>query len=254
MSDEAAFLESLKANPADDTTRLVYADWLEEHDRAPEAEYLRLTVALVHPEDKEAAEYQRRIITLGESLSEEWRSTACGRFDLHFLTLRDRAQIIAAIKAVRELTGRGLAEMKAFVETLPQRVSGWLPFDSAQAFRNYLVSQVPSADLQIVPSDSSTSRCPTSYDVEVAFCIPTYPAQDDSELRVRAERAFRAFLAACLIEPSAAEVATLGQGVSVSTGLNPVRLVRRLAELRKRAATMCDARSWTFSIRVIQTH
>ncbi|VTS05823.1 TIGR02996 domain-containing protein [Gemmata obscuriglobus] len=35
MSDEAAFLEALKTNPADDTVRLVYADWLDEHN-APE--------------------------------------------------------------------------------------------------------------------------------------------------------------------------------------------------------------------------
>ena len=43
MSEEEAFLEALKANPADDTTRLVYADWLDEHDQPQKAEYLRLT-------------------------------------------------------------------------------------------------------------------------------------------------------------------------------------------------------------------
>ena len=30
MSEEAAFLAQLRADPADDVTRLVYADWLEE--------------------------------------------------------------------------------------------------------------------------------------------------------------------------------------------------------------------------------
>ena len=50
MSDEAAFLEALKANPADDTTRLVYADWLDEHGEPAKAEYLRLVAAVVRQE------------------------------------------------------------------------------------------------------------------------------------------------------------------------------------------------------------
>ncbi len=41
MSDEAAFLKALRDNPADDTTRLVYADWLDERND-PRAEFIRL--------------------------------------------------------------------------------------------------------------------------------------------------------------------------------------------------------------------
>ena len=41
MSDEAAFLKGLRDNPADDTTRLVYADWLDERND-PRAEFIRL--------------------------------------------------------------------------------------------------------------------------------------------------------------------------------------------------------------------
>ena len=40
MSDEAAFLAAIRAAPDDDTTRLVYADWLDESGRV-EAAYLR---------------------------------------------------------------------------------------------------------------------------------------------------------------------------------------------------------------------
>ena len=46
VSDEAAFLTALKANPADDTTRFVYADWLDEHGEPAKAEYLRLVTRL----------------------------------------------------------------------------------------------------------------------------------------------------------------------------------------------------------------
>ena len=31
----------MKANPADDTARLVYADWLDEHGEPAKTEYLR---------------------------------------------------------------------------------------------------------------------------------------------------------------------------------------------------------------------
>jgi uncharacterized protein (TIGR02996 family) len=41
MSDEDAFLEAIFAGPDDETTRLVYADWLEERGD-PRAEFMRL--------------------------------------------------------------------------------------------------------------------------------------------------------------------------------------------------------------------
>lgn len=39
--EEAAFAKAVLENPADDTARKVFADWLEEHDRRQEAAYLR---------------------------------------------------------------------------------------------------------------------------------------------------------------------------------------------------------------------
>ena len=47
--DESSFLKMLIANPKDDETRLVYADWLEEtgsDEAIKKAEFLRLTVRL----------------------------------------------------------------------------------------------------------------------------------------------------------------------------------------------------------------
>lgn len=43
--DEAAFLKAIRATPDDDTVRLVYADWLQEHDQEARAEYIRQEVA-----------------------------------------------------------------------------------------------------------------------------------------------------------------------------------------------------------------
>jgi uncharacterized protein (TIGR02996 family) len=42
---ERSFLTILRKNPWDDVTRLVYADWLDEHDD-PRGEYLRLVCEL----------------------------------------------------------------------------------------------------------------------------------------------------------------------------------------------------------------
>lgn len=50
MSDETAFRAALKADPTDRTTRLVFADWLDEHDRAREAALQRV---LAVPESDE---------------------------------------------------------------------------------------------------------------------------------------------------------------------------------------------------------
>lgn len=43
--DEAALLRALAADPDDDAVRLVFADWLDDHDRPAEAECVRLQVA-----------------------------------------------------------------------------------------------------------------------------------------------------------------------------------------------------------------
>jgi uncharacterized protein (TIGR02996 family) len=46
MTDRDALYRSILAHPADDTPRLVYADWLEENGRAEEAEFIRLECRL----------------------------------------------------------------------------------------------------------------------------------------------------------------------------------------------------------------
>jgi len=42
MTDENALLSTIAAYPDDDAPRLVYADWLEEHDRPVRAEFIRI--------------------------------------------------------------------------------------------------------------------------------------------------------------------------------------------------------------------
>ncbi len=46
MSDYAALLRTILLNPADDTARLVMADWLQENDQESRAEFIRLAIVL----------------------------------------------------------------------------------------------------------------------------------------------------------------------------------------------------------------
>src|SRR5262245_6221461 len=46
MSEEDAILAAIYANPDDDTPRLVFADWLDEHDQPERAEFIRVQVDL----------------------------------------------------------------------------------------------------------------------------------------------------------------------------------------------------------------
>ncbi len=125
MSDEAAFLEALKANPADDTTRLVYADWLDERNEPEKAEYLRLvaklasTSAVIDPE----ATTVRHLCVVEERMPRAWREVVAGRFDLilHFV---DPTQRATAINRIREVSGVTLAGAKRIAQT----VAGMLVF------------------------------------------------------------------------------------------------------------------------------
>lgn len=46
MTDRAAFLAAICAQPDDDTNRLVYADWLEEYGEPERAEFIRVQIRL----------------------------------------------------------------------------------------------------------------------------------------------------------------------------------------------------------------
>ena len=61
MSEEAALLAAIRTHPDEDTPRLVYADWLQEHDRADRAEFLRLQCEVARLPDSSAAKGEKRM-------------------------------------------------------------------------------------------------------------------------------------------------------------------------------------------------
>src|SRR5690242_6169303 len=64
METDGPFLRAIAARPADEATRLVFADWLEERGD-PRSEYLRLTVEVGRAKRK-----TRRFALLRERLQE----------------------------------------------------------------------------------------------------------------------------------------------------------------------------------------
>src|SRR5262245_53538222 len=77
MSTDDGFLMQLSVNPADDTTRLVYADWLEEQGDSVstvKAEFLRLTVQFGTSSGKKLQKKKRakRLQQLAAGLDTDW--------------------------------------------------------------------------------------------------------------------------------------------------------------------------------------
>jgi uncharacterized protein (TIGR02996 family) len=150
VSDDATFLTALKANPADDTTRLVYADWLDEHNESARGDYLRAVVDLArHPGG--TAEYTdavERLYCACANTDEEWRAIAGARFDV-FLEDYGPGEKVPMIWVIRKRAGLGLAEAKAMVESVPTAFFSWLPFERAfphlLAFQHDGTSRTPTA-------------------------------------------------------------------------------------------------------------
>lgn len=61
MSDEEALLAAIAANPEEDTPRLVYADWLDEHDQPLRAEFIRTEIAVKQLAELPTPEQARQI-------------------------------------------------------------------------------------------------------------------------------------------------------------------------------------------------
>jgi uncharacterized protein (TIGR02996 family) len=58
LPDARPFLRAICADPSDDAPRLIYADWLEEHDYSDQAEYIRTALAIpqLSGDEREAGE------------------------------------------------------------------------------------------------------------------------------------------------------------------------------------------------------
>src|SRR5262245_15899506 len=77
MHDEPDFLRALLENPADDTLRMIYADWLDERaddESKDKAQFLRVTVRLMGPIQRVGWRHARKmeLQELAQTLPIEW--------------------------------------------------------------------------------------------------------------------------------------------------------------------------------------
>jgi uncharacterized protein (TIGR02996 family) len=116
MTDEPALLAAIAARPDDDTPRLVYADWLDDHGDANRAEFIRLQCALAQggPEDPAAAERADELeerhrtrwlsgVPTGPGLRWEFRRGFPERLEADTERLLDRYGRTAAVPWLRDL-------------------------------------------------------------------------------------------------------------------------------------------------------
>ncbi len=73
MTQDDAFIQAILASPADDVSRLVYADWLEERGD-PRGEYLRVELALTaaRRQRAKAPELRQRLQELRAKIKRSW--------------------------------------------------------------------------------------------------------------------------------------------------------------------------------------
>src|SRR5262245_11108582 len=101
MSVEEGFLTQLRGHPGDDTTRLVYADWLKERGD-PRGEYLRgeIELARLAEGDLRSDEVATRLRVQRLGLDQGWLAQAGKRFDVWLLGYPPDGKI-GVIKVIR---------------------------------------------------------------------------------------------------------------------------------------------------------
>jgi uncharacterized protein (TIGR02996 family) len=106
MTDEDAFLAAIRANPADDLARLVYADWLDERadpDAPARAAFLRAECELrrLPDGDPDRDRLVGRLRELAQRLAGPWKA-AVARMPLENCGLRWRFECPKSWERLRE--------------------------------------------------------------------------------------------------------------------------------------------------------
>jgi uncharacterized protein (TIGR02996 family) len=107
--EERALLKAVCDQPDDDTPRLVYADWLTEHDQPERAEFIRVQCALAHIEgdDPRRPALARREAELLAAHQPEWTQSLPNR--VHDPVLRRGFVTCVNLSSQDILTRRGAA-------------------------------------------------------------------------------------------------------------------------------------------------
>jgi uncharacterized protein (TIGR02996 family) len=86
MTDEAHFIEALRATPGDQALRLIYADWLEERGDS-RADYLRLEHEVLQHlnDDVELKQLEQRLTEILPKLDAAWIELTARKCDVYLI-------------------------------------------------------------------------------------------------------------------------------------------------------------------------
>ena len=123
MDEEQALVAAIRADPNDNTLRLAFADWLDEHDQPAKAEFLRLECRLVSRSDSRRPRGDRHLAAARTRFQQIGRT-----LDRHFLLEVSRVSAWGFGAVLEDGVKRILA---GFAKTPPRdrwerRVSAWL--------------------------------------------------------------------------------------------------------------------------------
>ena len=123
MDERSNFLAALAANPTDDTARLVFADWLQEHGEPDRAALVRAEYASRVPGGRAAqAEFRRLTRSTSWLTADEEAAVANILVSLAgAVTINERQQVLAAL--VANLTPLHPARQR--LAYLAERVGEW---------------------------------------------------------------------------------------------------------------------------------
>jgi uncharacterized protein (TIGR02996 family) len=155
MSAEQGFLEQLAAQPGDDTTRLVYADWLEERGD-PRGAYLRWEVKLAALEESDPRypSLERELLLMRFDLDPGWIDRAGRGYDVVLLRCEARRRQ-AAPGVIVQLTGGQWIEVQRLLDGLPAPLLEGVSRARAEFARERLRS-LGSLEVCIRPSAAKT--------------------------------------------------------------------------------------------------
>ncbi|MDB5308461.1 MAG: hypothetical protein JWO38_2663 [Gemmataceae bacterium] len=121
--DEHSLLDAVVAEPADDTVRLVYADWLEEHAQSDRAEFIRTQIEAErhHPDSARRADLDARAGQLLAANWMDWWAPVCAAVGLP-IPERKRASRLGRFAQTIRITipeGRPYRCTRSFVNGTP---------------------------------------------------------------------------------------------------------------------------------------
>jgi uncharacterized protein (TIGR02996 family) len=243
MPDEQAFLDALKANPADDTTRLVYADWLDEQGEAAKAEYLRLVAVLAQTCDDCTREQPEvaRLLELAGTLPEEWRVPAGSRFAVVDYGGCDPDKKISTIKVIREQSGSSLTTVREAVETPPSRILDRVTVERAFPACE-MIREAGGGEVHIHRAER------TELPLEVKYTI-TASLWDWGDHPEEALTGFAQFLSAALgVGPDRARELAAERLVTIEDQVEAPHARSRLTVLRLLAPLWEESRPWYVTV------